>query len=235
MKHVAPAVALMLAASCASAQPFCQAPNTPIPDNTAAGVQIPIGVALPAGSLVDSITVELEIDHAWVGDLVVSLSSPGGASVLLLDRPGIPSTGFPGPFGCGGLDVLAVFSDSASTPAESVCSLTGQPVITGLVSPADSLGSLVGAEASGTWVLTVSDGSSFDVGVVRSVCLNIAASQPCVADLAEPFGVLNFFDVSAFIGAYNAQDPVADLAAPLGVLNFFDVAEYIAQFNSGCP
>lgn len=28
---------------------------------------------------------------------------------------------------------------------------------------------------------------------------------------------------------------IADVAAPFGVLNFFDVAAYIAEFNSGCP
>jgi hypothetical protein len=48
-------------------------------------------------------------------------------------------------------------------------------------------------------------------------------------------GQLNFFDVAAFIAAYNAQSPDADLAAPFGVLNFFDVAAYIALYNAGCP
>ncbi|MFK7883671.1 MAG: GC-type dockerin domain-anchored protein [Phycisphaerales bacterium] len=57
----------------------------------------------------------------------------------------------------------------------------------------------------------------------------------CPADLAAPFGVLNFFDVSAFITAYNAQDPAADVAAPFGTFNFFDVSEYINQYNQGCP
>ncbi len=60
-----------------------------------------------------------------------------------------------------------------------------------------------------------------------------AACSP--ADLAEPFGQLNFFDISAFIGLYNAGDPAADVAAPFGALNFFDISEYIAQFNAGCP
>lgn len=59
---------------------------------------------------------------------------------------------------------------------------------------------------------------------------------PCPADLAAPFeGVLNFFDVAAYIGLYNANDPAADLAAPFGVLNFFDVAAYISLYNAGCP
>jgi hypothetical protein len=59
--------------------------------------------------------------------------------------------------------------------------------------------------------------------------------EPCVADLAEPFGVLNFFDVSAFLGFYNAQGPEADLAEPLGVWNFFDVSAFLGAYNAGCP
>jgi hypothetical protein len=55
------------------------------------------------------------------------------------------------------------------------------------------------------------------------------------ADFAEPSGVLNFFDVSAFIAAFNAQNPDADLAAPLGTFNFFDVSAFIALYNAGCP
>jgi len=57
----------------------------------------------------------------------------------------------------------------------------------------------------------------------------------CPADLAPPFGVLNFFDITAFLAAFNTQDPIADLAAPFGSFNFFDVVAYITAFNAGCP
>lgn len=60
-------------------------------------------------------------------------------------------------------------------------------------------------------------------------------SEPCAADLADPFGTLNFFDISAFVSAFNNQDPSADLAEPFGTFNFFDVAEYISLYNAGCP
>ncbi|MEM9373282.1 MAG: GC-type dockerin domain-anchored protein [Planctomycetota bacterium] len=60
-------------------------------------------------------------------------------------------------------------------------------------------------------------------------------TQPCVADVAAPFGSLNFFDVSTFIGLYNQQDPSADLAAPFGAWNFFDISAFIAAYNAGCP
>ena len=56
----------------------------------------------------------------------------------------------------------------------------------------------------------------------------------CQADINKD-GLLNFFDVSGFIAAYNAQDPAADIAAPFGSFNFFDVAGYITLFNAGCP
>ncbi|MFK7884079.1 MAG: GC-type dockerin domain-anchored protein, partial [Phycisphaerales bacterium] len=48
-------------------------------------------------------------------------------------------------------------------------------------------------------------------------------------------GSLNFFDIAAFITAFNVGDLSADFAAPFGVLNFFDISEYITQFNAGCP
>ena len=54
------------------------------------------------------------------------------------------------------------------------------------------------------------------------------------ADLAEPFGELNFFDVSAFLSAYNAQEPGADINGD-GEYNFFDVSSFLTEFNAGCP
>ena len=55
------------------------------------------------------------------------------------------------------------------------------------------------------------------------------------ADLAAPFGTLNFFDLSTYLGLFNAGDPAADLAAPFGTLNFFDLSAYLGLFNAGCP
>ena len=54
----------------------------------------------------------------------------------------------------------------------------------------------------------------------------------CFADY-YPDGVLNFFDVSAFLGYYNAQDPVADLY-PDAQFNFFDVSAFLSDYNAGC-
>ncbi len=55
------------------------------------------------------------------------------------------------------------------------------------------------------------------------------------ADLAAPFGVLDFSDVLAFLTAFGAMDPAADLAAPLGVFDFSDVLAFLTAFAAGCP
>jgi hypothetical protein len=64
---------------------------------------------------------------------------------------------------------------------------------------------------------------------------------PCRQDLfpvAQGDGVLNFFDLSTFLGYFNTQNPIADffpVAAGDGLFNFFDLSTYIAEFNAGCP
>lgn len=63
---------------------------------------------------------------------------------------------------------------------------------------------------------------------------NTGKCLPCPADLNTD-GILNFFDLAAYLALFSAGDPAADLAAPFGVLNFFDLGEYLARFNAGCP
>ena len=59
---------------------------------------------------------------------------------------------------------------------------------------------------------------------------------PCnAADLAEPFGVLDLADISAFTGGFVSQDPIADLAAPFGVFDLADVNAFVVAFSQGCP
>ena len=55
------------------------------------------------------------------------------------------------------------------------------------------------------------------------------------ADLADPFGVLDFSDVIAFLTAFGTMDPAADLAAPFGTFDFSDVIAFLGAFGAGCP
>jgi hypothetical protein len=55
------------------------------------------------------------------------------------------------------------------------------------------------------------------------------------ADLAVPYGVLDFTDIVAFLGAFGAMDPLADLAPPTGIFDFTDVVAFLGAFGPGCP
>ncbi|MFG0246706.1 MAG: GC-type dockerin domain-anchored protein [Phycisphaerales bacterium JB052] len=55
----------------------------------------------------------------------------------------------------------------------------------------------------------------------------------CPGDLNDD-GVLNFFDVSAFLVAYQAQGPVADWNGD-GDWDFFDVSGFLQDYLVGCP
>tara|TARA_R110000782_G_scaffold45706_5_gene101288 strand:+ start:8693 stop:9394 length:702 start_codon:yes stop_codon:yes gene_type:complete len=206
-----------------------------IPDNNPDGVAVSLDVGNASGLSVTQVRLDLVATHPWVGDLRVVLTAPSGAMVVLLDRPGMPSVGFPGPFGCGGDNIDATFIDSATADAESTCSTTLVPVLSDPLRPLEPLAAFEGGAAEGVWTLTVADLSVADAGTLVSVCLTLSTAPACPADLAEPFGSLNFFDLAAFLSLFQTGDPAADLAAPTGVFNFFDLSAYLSLYNAGCP
>src|SRR5690606_31762981 len=58
-------------------------------------------------------------------------------------------------------------------------------------------------------------------------------ATPCNADLNDD-GMLNFFDISAFLTMFLAQAPEADFTGD-GLFNFFDVSAFLSAFSAGCP
>lgn len=63
-----------------------ESPGVIIPDNSAAGIERSLAVA-KAGQL-DSVNVEIDITHTYIGDLIVELIAPDNTSVLLHNRTG---------------------------------------------------------------------------------------------------------------------------------------------------
>jgi hypothetical protein len=55
----------------------------------------------------------------------------------------------------------------------------------------------------------------------------------CPADLTGD-GVLNFFDISAYLTALSKNDPVADFTND-GAFNFFDISAFLESYGMGCP
>lgn len=75
---------------------------------------------------------------------------------------------------------------------------------------------------------------SINVDALLSLTINAFGHRSdCLADLTGD-GLLNFFDVSAFLSAFNAMESVADFTGD-GLYNFFDVSAFLSAFNEGCP
>ena len=116
---------------------------------------------VPNGALLNDVDVFVDIEHPWVGDLQISLTSPSGTTIVLLDRPGVPES----VVGCSSNDMQVTFDDDASADLEDHC--TGSfPWFVGEARPVGSLADLEGEFSEGEWTLTVSDNSAGDTGTI---------------------------------------------------------------------
>ena len=160
-------------------------PAVAIPDNNVNGVNIPITVSGISGNLSDlnfrfdgsscsanagSTTVGL--DHTWVGDLIIKLTSPQGTTVTLTDRPGsiFAAAGSRGNNFCNTL-----LDDSGIETIQAITE-SGAPY-TGTFQPANPLSAFNGQNPNGTWILNVSDRAAADIGNVRAFSLLVSGSQ----------------------------------------------------------
>jgi subtilisin-like proprotein convertase family protein len=158
-------------------------PVVPIPDNNPAGTAVPLMVSGVPGAIA-SIAFRFDgsactaaagattvgLDHTWVGDLVITLTSPHGTTVTLASRPG-------GVLNSGNNFCNTVLDDGAATSIQAITS-AGAPY-TGSFQPASPLAALTGEDPNGTWTLRVSDNAALDVGSVRAFSLVIT---PFVCD-----------------------------------------------------
>lgn len=79
------------------------------------------------------------------------------------------------------------------------------------------------------------DGELYLLGSLGGSGVVLRIVNGCPADLAEPSGVLDLADVSAFVAGFVSQDPIADLAEPFGVFDLGDVGAFVGSFMGGCP
>jgi len=66
-----------------------------------------------------------------------------------------------------------------------------------------------------------------------AITSEMIVEQGCPGDLNND-GVVDFFDVSAFLSAFATQDPIADFSSD-GIFDFFDVSAFLGAFAQGCP
>ncbi len=69
------------------------------------------------------------------------------------------------------------------------------------------------------------------------VAITINGTNPScnLADVGEPYGQLDFTDVTAFLTAFGGMDALADVAVPFGQWDFSDITTFLTAFGAGCP
>jgi subtilisin-like proprotein convertase family protein len=124
---------------------------------------------------ITNISVEnVDIAHTWVGDLLITIESPSGTVITLLDQPGVPGS----QFGCQEDNILVTFDDGAiltSDDLENTCEAGGPLAIEGTFQPVQSLSAFANEPATGTWTLSVTDNVNQDGGVINGWGLNICS------------------------------------------------------------
>ncbi|NHF60638.1 T9SS type A sorting domain-containing protein [Flavobacteriaceae bacterium TP-CH-4] len=109
--------------------------------------------------------INLELDHSYLEDLVITLISPSGTSVALISNS------------CGDLqDIDVTFDDDANS---FTCS--GTPAISGTVKPVGALSTFNGESILGEWTLQISDTAPADGGFLRLFSMDV-----CVEGFFSP-------------------------------------------------
>ncbi|RMA56802.1 HYR domain-containing protein [Ulvibacter antarcticus] len=135
-------------------------PALAIPDADPAGINTIMSVT-DDFDIVD-LDVDLDIAHSWVGDLKVTLTSPTGTVVVLIDQMGVPATAF----GCSSDNLLVTIDDEATDPIEDACD-AGPPAATGPYIGQEALSAFDGESTLGDWTLNVSDNAGGDTGTIN--------------------------------------------------------------------
>jgi subtilisin-like proprotein convertase family protein len=138
--------------------------QTPVPIDAgpANTIESTIDIANLGGATVADIEVTVDVTHTWTGDLIISLISPGGTEVVLIDREG----------GLG--------DDLRSTifRADAANSITqGEAPFRGTFSPQGDFADFEGDQAEGTWTLRVDDRASQDGGSLNRWVLGLTTSE----------------------------------------------------------
>ncbi len=177
-----PAAALLLALALLGSLParatYCTVSSLELADDGTVSSQRSI-------SEVDFITdldVRLDLTHAYVGDLSVTLEHVStGTVVNLIDRPADGA--------CSGDDILVTLDDEAALPVADQCA-SPPPALGGSLRPEAPLSAFDGERLDGTWRLWVTDSAAGDSGTLNEWCLDAALDEADYLPLSSAPGLI---------------------------------------------
>lgn len=176
--------------------PYTSTPNVNIPDN--GSVTDVITVPAPAGGAgILDLDVAIDVNHTYMGDVRLELTSPCGTTIMLFDGS------------CGSDDDMqALFDDESTVDIATWCSFR-----IGDVMPVGSLSDFDNEVITGDWTLTASDIAGGISGTLIKWCLIPTLGDVCLPPIAEVTGwddTTISLDVSPSgcfdIGSYTSYD-----------------------------
>lgn len=102
---------------------------------------------------IEDINVYVQIEHTWLGDISLFLTSPSGTEIPLIERI------------CPGGEDIDVIFDDAGIAYECANAV---PSLNGFIKPDSGLFSFTGENATGEWTLTVVDYEENDGGAIEN-------------------------------------------------------------------
>jgi subtilisin-like proprotein convertase family protein len=152
-----------------------------------------------AGTVAD-VNVTLDIEHGLAADLRVTLISPRGTRVLLVDGVGDTGNEFAG----------TTFDDEA---AENITAATAP--YSGSYRPEGSLADFDGQFADGVWTLEISDLDEVMSGVLNSWSLSLSVAEPTAVTASDDPGTVGVNEAGHYrmdflpLGTYRVAQVVA--------------------------
>ncbi|MEM8910026.1 MAG: proprotein convertase P-domain-containing protein, partial [Bacteroidota bacterium] len=145
-------------------------PSTNIPQTIPAGGTVSSTITVPSGGTITDLNVlNLDIDHTYTGYILVTLTSPAGTTVTLMNSP------------CSFEDDIEVNFDESAATFTLPCPAVGF----GTYLPWGYLTDFNGEDAAGTWTLTVSEPYGSRGGTIEAWSLELttgAVQNGAIAD-----------------------------------------------------
>ena len=136
---------------------YSDSPTIAITDNSSSFDETTI--TIPENVTISDVNISVDIEHTWLGDLLITLLSPAGTELKLIDRD------------CSSFENLEVtFDDSGTT---KICN---SPT-TGLILPEESLAVLKGELSTGQWTIRINDNEAQDTGILSNWSVQICSTK----------------------------------------------------------
>lgn len=156
--------------------------STDVPVNLPNGAaSIDSNLSVSGSGTIQDLNVSVDMSHAWVGDLIFTLSHDN-TSVTIIDRPGAPAS----TYGCSIDDIQATLDDEAASAVENQCARSA-PAISGAFQPNQALSAFDGLSGDGDWVLQVEDAyTSEDAGTLNAWSIEICTGSTLPTPTSVP-------------------------------------------------